>query len=88
MSINRFNWDQWDTVVTESDGTKKGDVNRTDNNYVCSSEIPGVSSSPSGNPIITPGLSGCQLFMPPRIEDFNILPSSQVQIFIYGEGQN
>ena len=86
MTIQRFNWDKWDTVVTNSDGTKEGDVYRTDNTYSCASEIPGISSSPSGNPIIIPALSGCQLFMPPRIDEINILPSSQIEFYIYGEG--
>jgi hypothetical protein len=86
MTIKRFNWDKWDTVVTQSDGTKEGDVNRTDNTYACSSQIPGISSSLIVNPVVVPGLSGCQLFMPPRINEINILPSTQLEIFIYGEG--
>jgi hypothetical protein len=87
MPVHRFNWDNWDTVVTNSDGTKEGDVYRTDNTYECSTLIPGVSSvSPTSGPIEIPGLSGCQLFMPPRIDEVNIMPSSQIQLFIYGDG--
>jgi hypothetical protein len=89
MTIKRFNWDDWDTVVTECDGTQEGDIYRTDNTYACSSEIPSGSIGTSGCPItppVTSGLSGCQLYMPPRIQDINILESSTIQIFIYGDG--
>ena len=86
MTIHRFNWDSWDTVITNSDGTKEGDIFRKDNSYKCSSEIPGISSSPSGNPVVTPSLTGCQLFMPPRIDEINIIPSSIIEVFIYGDG--
>jgi hypothetical protein len=88
MPAHRFNWDNWDTVVTECDGTKAGDVYRTDNNYACATEVP-TGAAPSGCPMTpTPsaGLTGCQLLMPPRIDEINIIPSSHIEIFIYGEG--
>jgi hypothetical protein len=85
LPIQRFNWDEWD-VVTDDSGTPQGDIHRTDYTYPCASEIPGVSASPSGNPTPTPGLSGCQRFMPPRIDDIRIVPSSIVELYIYGDG--
>lgn len=86
MPIKRFNWDSWDVTVTESDGTVEGDVNRTDYTYPCASTIPGSASvSPTGAPLV-PGLSGCQLFMPPRISDINIVPSALLEVYIYGNG--
>jgi hypothetical protein len=88
MTIQRFNWDSWDVVVPEVSGGQAGDVNRTDYLYPCASEIPGTSAaSPSASPIV-PGLSGCQLYMPPRISDINIVPSALLEFYIYGSGIN
>lgn len=87
MPIKRFNWDSWDNVVTEPNGSVEGDVNRTDYTYECASLIPGTSAaSPTGGPMPPPGLSGCQLFMPPRISDINIVPSVLLDVYIYGNG--
>jgi hypothetical protein len=73
--------------VTDESGTPQGDIHRTDYTYECASEIPGVSSSPTGNPPTpVPGLSGCQAYMPPRIDDIRIVPSSLVDFYIYGDG--
>jgi hypothetical protein len=82
MAIKRFNWDLWDTTTPDGEG----DVYRTDNLYECASLIPGISSSTSSSPVPIPGISGCQLYMPPRIESFNIIPSSLLEFRIYGSG--
>jgi hypothetical protein len=85
MTIKRFNWDDWDTIVVNSDGSVEGDVYRTDNTYECSAQIDGISAAPIiVPPSVTPELSGCDLFMPPRIDEVNIISSASIELFIYG----
>lgn len=83
----RFNWDQWDTTVTNPDGTVEGDIYRKDHTYACSNQVSGETITPTAGPLpITPALSGCQLFMPPRINDFRIIESVEIEFTLYGEG--
>jgi hypothetical protein len=83
----KFNWDSWDTKVELISGNVIGDIYRADNLYTCVTGVSDAAASPSGDNA-SPALSGCKLFMPPRIEDFNIIESSCVQFFIYGERIN
>jgi hypothetical protein len=85
MTINRFNWDAWDVIAT-STGVTAGDLYRSDFRYVCSSEIPGTSAGTTSTPTIIPELSGCDLQMPPLIGEFNIIPSAEIEIRLYGNG--
>lgn len=85
MTVNRFNWDAWDIIVPEVSGYA-GDIYRADYQYSCSSEVPGTSSSGSVTPTPSTELSGCDLFMPPRIDSFNIMKSATIEIRLYGNG--